>query len=329
MSKRKNNKASKSTGRAARVLYFAYGSNLSVAQMERRVRGSLQGPIAYLRDYRLAFAGWSGRWGGAPATVRPADGESVPGVLYSLTPEQIKTLDGYEGVESGCYERISVTVHDDRGKAHRAITYVRDHGEIETAPSVSYVATIRRGCYDHGIETGPLNRAVADAYAPRLVFVYGSLLSGFGNHRLLDVPGAAFVGEARTEGGWALYDLGAYPGMVRRDDLPGESVVGEIYAVDRDTLRALDRLEGHPRYYERIEITLDTGETVEAYHLDRDQVGRCSRVANGDWRAYAGTDEPYIDYDEIDETIVDLDSARENAEPLLDSLGLSLFNRRS
>jgi len=351
MAKKTTRKGGKRGGRPARVSYFAYGSNLSVDQMVRRVRGVLQGPVAYLRDHRLAFAGWSGRWGGAPATVRPSDGECVPGVLYSLTVDQLRTLDGYEGVESGCYSRIDVTVHDDRGKAHRAITYVRDHGEIETPPSVAYVATIRRGCMDHGIETGPLNRAVADAYAPRVVFVYGSLLSGFGNHRLLDVPGAAFVGEAETEGGWTLHDLGAYPGMVRRDDLPGESVRGELYAVDREVLRRLDQLEGHPRYYTRTEITLDGGEVVESYTLDREQVAHCSRVGGGDWRAYTGADEPtdfeteWTDYSEIEGFEDDgpqtdfgfarpapsaaAEPVRTPASPLLSDAERDDFNRRS
>lgn len=299
--KKQNKKHSAFSGR---INYFAYGSNLSTAQMWRRIPGALQGPVAHLRDYRLAFAGHSGRWGGAPATIRPEGGNAVPGVLYSVTPSQLETMDQFEGVAGGCYSRINVTVTDDKGKPHKAITYVRDHGEIESPPSVSYIATIRRGCYDHGLGVSALNDAVARAFAPRVIFVYGSLLSGFYNHTLLDTPGAAFVGEAETRGGFALYDLGSYPGMVEREDLPTETVKGELYAVDASTLREVDRLEGHPRYYTRTEIELSTGERVEGYTLDHAQVARCTRIGSGDWRAYAGKaqgagyETEWVDYDE-------------------------------
>jgi gamma-glutamylaminecyclotransferase len=74
-----------------------------------------------------------------------------------------------------------------------------------------------------------------------LVFVYGTLKRGGGNHRHL--AGQKFVGEARTTPGFRLFDLGEYPGMVAHaDDRAGVS--GEIWAVDADCLARLDVLEG-------------------------------------------------------------------------------------
>ena len=112
------------------------------------------------------------------------------------------------------------------------------------------------------------------------VFVYGSLLRGEPNHRVISA--GTFVGAARTTEGFALFDLGAYPGMIATDH---GTVAGEIYEVDDATLAALDRLEGHPRYYQRTRISLDEGIEVETYLLPLEYVDGRKRVETGDWRA--------------------------------------------
>lgn len=111
------------------------------------------------------------------------------------------------------------------------------------------------------------------------VFVYGTLLRGEPNHRLL--AHARFVGEAVTEPGFELADLGAFPAMSAAG---GGAVAGEVYAVDAATLAALDRLEGHPRFYRRSWIRLATGAHVEAYLLEREQVRGRPRILSGNWR---------------------------------------------
>jgi gamma-glutamylcyclotransferase (GGCT)/AIG2-like uncharacterized protein YtfP len=116
------------------------------------------------------------------------------------------------------------------------------------------------------------------------VFVYGTLLAGEPNHRLL--ARARRVCEASTGEGFALFDLGAFPGMVRARQ---GAVFGEVYEVDGPTLEALDRLEGHPRFYERTEITLASpaeGEPVWTYLLRPEQVAGRKRIESGSWRAH-------------------------------------------
>lgn len=91
------------------LLYFAYGSNLSEEQMRRRCPGSaLVGP-GWLPGYRLAFGGHAERWQGAVATVEQVESGAVCGLLYTLTPDDLARLDGFESVPYA-YVRGTVSV---------------------------------------------------------------------------------------------------------------------------------------------------------------------------------------------------------------------------
>ncbi|MDY0002190.1 MAG: gamma-glutamylcyclotransferase family protein [Polyangia bacterium] len=111
------------------------------------------------------------------------------------------------------------------------------------------------------------------------VLVYGTLLRGEPNHRLL--AHADFVGQARTEPAFELVSLGPFPAMV-----PGgkTAVVGEVYEVDQATLEAIDRLEGHPRFYQRHPVRLEDGTVAQTYLLPTEQARGLPRIPSGDWR---------------------------------------------
>jgi gamma-glutamylcyclotransferase (GGCT)/AIG2-like uncharacterized protein YtfP len=111
------------------------------------------------------------------------------------------------------------------------------------------------------------------------VFVYGTLLRGEHNHMFL--RNSQFIGEAQTVPGFALYDLGYFPAMVRAT----EGVVqGEVFEVDDAALRALDRLEGYPILYLRALIDLADGSQALAYFQTQDQVRGRPRIPCGAWR---------------------------------------------
>lgn len=88
-----------------------------------------------------------------------------------------------------------------------------------------------------------------------LVFVYGSLKKGFGNHRLLEKSECVAKGTIAGR----LYSLGSYPGL---KDAVDERVHGEVYSVDDETLKSLDWLEGHPKMYERKEVWVQLPEAT-------------------------------------------------------------------
>ena len=81
--------------------------------------------------------------------------------------------------------------------------------------------------------------------APTRVFVYGTLLAGEPNHRVL--TGARLVAKARTEPAFELRDLGPFPGLVSGG---AHAVAGEVYEVDEATLarRRAAWKQPQPRY---------------------------------------------------------------------------------
>lgn len=79
----------------------------------------------------------------------------------------------------------------------------------------------------------------------RPVFVYGTLMTGqCADNRL---EGAVFAGPARLDG-YALYDLGRYPGIVAQ---PGGTVWGELWYTDDQTVEQMDLYEEEGSLYRR------------------------------------------------------------------------------
>lgn len=114
------------------------------------------------------------------------------------------------------------------------------------------------------------------------IFTYGTLMTGQANHRLL--ARAKRIGAARTEARFDLVDLGAFPGMLTGGRT---AISGEVYEVDRETLAALDRLEGHPRFYRRTRIRLANGQWIAAYIYPQRTPQR-PLILSGDWRHTKG-----------------------------------------
>mgnify|MGYP003139024103 FL=1 len=87
-----------------------------------------------------------------------------------------------------------------------------------------------------------------------LVFVYGTLRKGHGNHVLL--KNSEFVDAGLTKKKYAMYANGI---PFVSDDEEVSSIFGELYKVSSHTLRMIDLLEGHPSWYERKKITVIGG----------------------------------------------------------------------
>jgi gamma-glutamylcyclotransferase (GGCT)/AIG2-like uncharacterized protein YtfP len=77
-----------------------------------------------------------------------------------------------------------------------------------------------------------------------LIFAYGTLMTGYGNNRLLD--GAQSLGRAHTRDNSFKMCHAGVPFVCRVEEA-GVSVAGEVFAVsDAAMLVRIDNLEGHP-----------------------------------------------------------------------------------
>jgi len=132
------------------MYYFAYGLNLNKKQMLERCPDSKPMFVVTLRNYKLVFVGWSRRWRGGVASIKPFRGEKVLGAIYELSDRDLRRLDNYEGYP-GNYNRLNVTVFDEDGNPVEAITYIKSEQPEETQPSKEYLPLIQQGYRDWGI----------------------------------------------------------------------------------------------------------------------------------------------------------------------------------
>ena len=115
---------------------------------------------------------------------------------------------------------------------------------------------------------------------PRIhLFAYGSLREGERDHGLLQP--AQRLGIVTTAPRYRLVDLGVYPALIARGTF---SVVGELYAIDRELRRQLDVLKECPILFQRESIELATGDWAEAYVMREDQVPGRRRLHVADWK---------------------------------------------
>lgn len=141
-----------------RTTYLAYGSNLNLKQMAYRCpTARVLGP-AELKGYRLLFRGKSG---GAVATIEKQEGQSVPVLLWEITPHDEKELDRYEGYPY-LYRKETLKVQF-KGQWVNAMAYIMNEGRPLGEPNPYYYETIRRGYLDAGFDLSLLDKAVRDS----------------------------------------------------------------------------------------------------------------------------------------------------------------------
>ncbi len=104
------------------IYYFAYGSNMDIDQMKERCPDSKLTGKAVLKNYRLDFTIFSPKRNCGCADIVKSFGDEVHGLLYTLTPKDLKKLDGLEA-HPYKYKRFKTKVMDESGKEIKAETY--------------------------------------------------------------------------------------------------------------------------------------------------------------------------------------------------------------
>lgn len=125
------------------MVYFAYGSNLSLEQIKRRCPESIPMVRAKLKDYKLVYNKY--------ADIVPWEGEVVYGAIYELSLKDLNNLDKYERYPE-LYNKIDIKVEDDKGEIFEAFAYIMVKKGDEK-PNKDYIEIIRNGYEDWGICT--------------------------------------------------------------------------------------------------------------------------------------------------------------------------------
>lgn len=126
------------------------------------------------------------------------------------------------------------------------------------------------------------------------LFVYGTLMSGFWNNRLLEA--ATPLGVGRIPG--TMFSLGGFPGIHLHDEWKDNPVVyGELYEIDESILARCDRLEGYRgpndphNFYVRKSVNVahpkKEREETQAFVYEWNGMRQNHTIVHsGDWREY-------------------------------------------
>lgn len=137
------------------MLYFAYGSNLSIGQMKRRCTEPEEIRSVELKGFQLKFVGFSNRWKGGVATLIVENNKTIHGALYKLTKHDETQLDKLEGIKENIYRKINLDIN-----GQKAFTYVCNYSKLSN-PSEIYLNTIKEGYKDWNLPLDSLSNIKA------------------------------------------------------------------------------------------------------------------------------------------------------------------------
>ena len=137
-----------------RHYYFAYGMNTHLGQMAQRCPTAEVVGVAELVDYELEFA--------YHCNVKPAPGQRVPGLLWTITDQDLESLDWAEGYPA-YYDRVQVPVLID-GIALNAVVYFMPGKTQPCPPGRGYLDLVRTGYKQNQINQTQLDQALNTSY---------------------------------------------------------------------------------------------------------------------------------------------------------------------
>lgn len=130
------------------VLYFAYGSNMSLPRLKARAPSAERLESATLRDHRLAFHKRGTVDGSGKCDIVIASGARVFGVVFKLPIAELDALDAHEGPG---YRRVSIEVELSSGTLISAKTYRAVLTDSSLRPFPWYVRHVLEGARQAGL----------------------------------------------------------------------------------------------------------------------------------------------------------------------------------
>ncbi len=137
-----------------RTLYFAYGSNCNTRQMAHRCPKATDLGKVTAHGYALEFR--------THASIRKEQGAQTEGVLWSITDDCEKSLDGYEGFPTLYRKEWIVVEHN--GVTSEAMVYIMNpQRRTISPPHDDYRDGILEGLAEHEASTGHVLTAIKES----------------------------------------------------------------------------------------------------------------------------------------------------------------------
>lgn len=142
------------------TLYFAYGANLNIDNMEYRCPNARPLCTMNLPDWRLVFRG--------VADIERSKGSSVSGLLWEITDECEQALDIFEGFPT-LYRKeyfnikLSGAMRRDFGKTATVMFYAMNRTGYQE-PSLPYYECILDGYKQNDMVLKPLKEALEHSW---------------------------------------------------------------------------------------------------------------------------------------------------------------------
>lgn len=116
-----------------------------------------------------------------------------------------------------------------------------------------------------------------------LVFVYGSLRKGLEFHKYLTAEPHQYLGEFKTKPKYDMQLAMGGGGRIFPTVKTGgrTSILGEVYRITNNTLKVLDRIEGHPILYKRQMLNTPFG-LAWIYLFSQENIDM-PKLVTGDW----------------------------------------------
>jgi gamma-glutamylcyclotransferase (GGCT)/AIG2-like uncharacterized protein YtfP len=129
-----------------RVLYFAYGSNMSTSRFLARIACARSAGIAYLKNKKVLFNKVSTD-GSGKANLVDSPGDVTWGVLYQIDFQDLSTLDKIEAD----YDRIQVQVLRSDGDSVKAVIYISTYLTSDPVAYDWYKELVLSGAREHNL----------------------------------------------------------------------------------------------------------------------------------------------------------------------------------
>jgi len=137
-------------------LYFAYGSNLNLKQMEKRCPDSKLITKDKIPNYQLNFAG--------PLTIINERHQQVIGAVFEISKKDEMALDHYEGWPH-LYKKKTLTTK----KGYTVMTYYISKNIEYRMPSNNYLLAVQQGYLDCNLNLKYLDQAVDRVEEPYIL----------------------------------------------------------------------------------------------------------------------------------------------------------------